>query len=193
MDAVLWEYGGEIVRIPPFTVLAFPELFQNTRCPGVEGTFDHVLYQPKEQHLTLVDQKSADEFSYKKSKRLPQQDLSPHYSIQLGAYYDGLKNSPLKSMVKTFDAWICFISKKDAEVNLVKADELQLGNAKTYWASVAGYLERAELTKDDDGNCAVPGEVTPTTSWACSYCKFFKNWDECATCSTLAQVKEVVG
>ncbi|MHA1662230.1 MAG: PD-(D/E)XK nuclease family protein [Candidatus Thorarchaeota archaeon] len=182
-DKALWSMRGECVRLSPFEVLAFPELFEvHDNIDGVPGTPDHLLYFPTDRFLLLVDQKSAQTYSFNKINK---EGTQVYHGIQVGTYLDGLMKSPIGPMVDSVGVHMCHMHKSDGAIRMTHVDSLMLQMAKVYWKDISNALERFNAT----GN--FPGEVEPTVKWACSYCSFFKDWDQCAGCTTVEQLEEI--
>ena len=183
VDKALWSMRGECIRISPFEVVAFPELFvEHDDLSGVPGTPDHLLYFPSDQFLLLVDQKSAQTYSFNKINKEGTQE---YHAIQVGTYLDGLKKSPIGPMIKSASVHLCHMHKADGAIRMTHADSLMLNTARVYWTTVSDMIMHYKDTKN------FYGEVTPVTTWACNYCSFFSDWDQCAGCTNVEQLEEI--
>lgn len=180
IEKVLWDLGGEIIKVNSFALRCFPDLFEGQNPDFVGGTPDHVLLAPKAKKLFLIDQKSANDFGFKDNKR---NGASIYHGIQVGTYWNGLMNSPLHPYVESGQLFICYMSKESVEIAVRKITPSVVRDARTYWESVA------EAARTNTLPPALPRE-----KWACNYCPIFKGEktprEICDTCSSLQQVTE---
>lgn len=182
IEKVLWELGGDIIKINSFALRCFPDLFDGLSPDFVGGTPDHILLLPKERKLILVDQKSANDYGFKENKR---NGASIYHGIQVGTYWNGLMNSPLHDYIDSGSLFICYMSKEAVEIAVKKITPSVVRDARTYWESVAKAAHEGGLPP-----------ALPREKWACNYCPIFKGEktprEVCDTCNSLDDVHKFV-
>lgn len=182
IEKVLWSLGGEIIKVNSFALRCFPDLFEGLNPDFVGGTPDHVLIAPKSMKLFLIDQKSANDYGFKENKR---NGASIYHGIQVGTYFNGLMNSPLRPFVESGQLFICYMSKESVEIAVRKVTTSVVRDARTYWESVAAAARTDTLPP-----------ALPREKWACNYCPIFKGEkaprDVCDGCNSLQQVVDYV-
>jgi hypothetical protein len=188
IEKVLWEEEGKIIKVNPFSLRCFPDLFKGTFPDCVRGTPDHILLMPEKRMLMLVDQKSANDFGFGKNKK---HGASIYHSIQVGTYFDSLRNSPLKDWIDAGSMSICYMSKESVEISMARVTGDYVTMAREYWTLVADSLNAIEK----EGRSALLPPAIPREEWACGYCPFFgsdrkldrskKAIEACRACPTL--------
>lgn len=185
IEDVLWDQEGDIVKIAPFRLRAFPELFEGLLPDCVSGTPDHILWLPAEGVLVLVDQKSANDWGFAKNKK---DGASAYHAVQVGTYLDGLMRSPLKHVVTHSSMCVCYMSKDNIEISVQKVGPSYVQTAKGYWSFVANAMRTNDLPP-----------ALPMEPWACGLCPFFGGvkkevaLERCSGCVTLQDIDDQLG
>lgn len=178
IDKVLWGEYGHVIRINSFRLRCFEDLFEGSVPDCVLGTPDHILLFPESGYLLLVDQKSSNDFGFKKQQRSAHGSV--YHSVQVGTYMNGLMNSPIKSLVETATSMICYMSKEDVTIASRPAALGYMKSAREFWGSVAHAMDVEALPP-----------ALPREEWACKYCPFFDGRETCETCTTLKDFDEM--
>lgn len=172
IDKVLWGEYGHVIRINSFRLRCFEDIFEGMDPDCVLGTPDHILFFPESGYLLLVDQKSSNDFGFKKQVRSSHGAI--YHSVQVGTYMNGLMNSPLRGLVDVATSMICYMSKEDVTIASKPAALGYMNSAREFWMSVAHAMNVEALPP-----------ALPREEWACKYCPFFDNAEICGGIATL--------
>jgi hypothetical protein len=179
IDKVLWDMDGEAVRISPFRLRCFSDIFVGDTPDCVSGTPDHIILFPLKKQILLVDQKSANDYSFGKASRAAH--ASSHHSVQVGTYMDGLMNSPLAGLVSQATSMICYMSKESVTISMKNCAPGYTTAAREYWLSVSHAMQTEALPP-----------ALPREDWACKYCSFFNGRGECEVLQTLEDFDDFI-